>query len=63
MKAPEFDYHRPDTLQAALEILANTEDAAPLAGGQSLMPTLNMRLSKPDLLIDINQLDFVAFPS
>ena len=60
MKAPEFDYHRPDTLQAALEILANTEDAAPLAGGQSLMPMMNFRLARPEALVDLNHLPELA---
>ena len=58
MKAPKFRYVRADTLERALELLdRHGEDARVLAGGQSLMPTLNMRLSQPDILIDINRLD------
>ncbi len=58
MKAPKFRYVRVDTLERALELLdRHGEDARILAGGQSLMPTLNMRLSQPDILIDINRLD------
>ena len=58
MKAPKFRYVRVDTLERALELLdRHGEDARILAGGQSLMPTLNMRLSQPDILIDINRLE------
>ena len=58
MKAPRFSYVRPESLGSALELLAEHGDEARiLAGGQSLMPTLNMRLSEPRLLIDINRID------
>ncbi len=58
MKAPKFKYVRVESLDHALELLdKHGEDARILAGGQSLMPTLNMRLSQPELLIDINRLD------
>ena len=61
MKPPRFHYERPETLEAALRLLAeHGEDARILAGGQSLMPTLNMRLSQPALLIDINRVDALA---
>lgn len=57
MKAPRFGYARPQTLDEALRLLAqHGDDARVLAGGQSLMPTLNMRLSQPKLLIDINRI-------
>jgi carbon-monoxide dehydrogenase medium subunit len=57
MKAPAFRYARPATVEAALELLArHGEDAAVLAGGQSLLAALNMRLAAPALLIDINRL-------
>jgi carbon-monoxide dehydrogenase medium subunit len=57
MKAPNFLYRRPDTLEEALALLAdNAGDAQVLAGGQSLMPTLNMRLSSPRMLVDINRI-------
>lgn len=57
MKAPKFSYVRADSVEQVLELLAeHGEDARILAGGQSLMPTLNMRLSQPRLLIDINRL-------
>jgi carbon-monoxide dehydrogenase medium subunit len=58
MKAPRFLYRRPDTLEEALALLAdNAGEAQVLAGGQSLMPTLNMRLSSPGMLVDINRIE------
>lgn len=58
MKAPPFRYARPRTLDAALKLLADGgDDARLLAGGQSLVPALNMRLLEPALLIDINGVD------
>jgi carbon-monoxide dehydrogenase medium subunit len=57
MKAPHFRYARPATVEEALALLAHHgEDAAVLAGGQSLLAALNMRLAAPALLIDINRL-------
>jgi carbon-monoxide dehydrogenase medium subunit len=58
MKAPAFLYRRPHDIDEALALLGDhAGDAQVLAGGQSLMPTLNMRLSKPALLVDINRID------
>ncbi len=58
MKPAAFSYVKPATLGDALGLLSkHSGDAQVLAGGQSLVPTLNMRLSAPDLLIDINGLD------
>jgi len=55
LKAPPFSYARPRTLDAVLKLLAEGGgDARLLAGGQSLVPALNMRLLEPKLLIDIN---------
>ncbi len=57
MKAPCFDYARPETLAAVLALLAEHGDAAAvLAGGQSLMPMLNLRMTQPGLLVDINRI-------
>lgn len=54
MKAPDFAYARPEGLDAALALLAEHGGAAaPLAGGQSLMPMMNFRLSAPEVLIDL----------
>jgi carbon-monoxide dehydrogenase medium subunit len=56
MKAPDFGYDRPETLEAALAALAaGGPDARLLAGGQSLMPMLNFRVAAPSVLIDINR--------
>jgi carbon-monoxide dehydrogenase medium subunit len=61
VKAPRFSYVRAQSVAHVLELLAeHGEEARILAGGQSLMPTLNMRLSQPKLLIDINRLDVLA---
>src|SRR5262249_55594999 len=58
MKAPRFSYARPERLDEVFALLAqHGDDARILAGGQSLIPTLNMRLSQPKLLIDINRLE------
>ena len=56
MKPSPFDHHAPETLDEALDVLARTaEDAKVLAGGQSLIPLLNMRLAAPGHLVDINR--------
>lgn len=54
MKPAPFAYHRPSTLEAALEALAADPHAKVLAGGQSLVPLLSMRLAQPSALVDIN---------
>jgi len=57
MKAPSFAYARPDSLAEALGLLASHGEAARvLAGGQSLLASLNMRLSSPELLVDVTGL-------
>ena len=57
MKAPPFAYTRARHLAEVFELLGEYHDNAKiLAGGQSLMPALNMRLSSPELLIDISRL-------
>ncbi|HET8914030.1 MAG TPA: xanthine dehydrogenase family protein subunit M [Ktedonobacteraceae bacterium] len=57
MKPPRFRYTAPTLLEEALTLLANFgAEAKILAGGQSLIPLLNMRLAGPDYLIDINRI-------
>ena len=56
MKAPNFSYYEALTIEDAVKFKSTHEDSLFLAGGQSLMPTLNMRLSTPSSLIDINQI-------
>ena len=55
MKMPRFEYHAPDTIDEALALLAEHGDEAKvLAGGQSLIPLLAMRLARPTQVVDIN---------
>ena len=61
MKAASFAYHRPDTVDAAVKLLDEYgDDAKILAGGQSLVPMLAMRLTHFDNLIDISRVDELA---
>ncbi len=61
MKAPDFDYAAPETLDEALRLLkAPDVDAMPIAGGQSLVPMLNFRLAAPELLVDLNRIEELA---
>jgi carbon-monoxide dehydrogenase medium subunit len=55
MKPPPFSYHDPRTVEDALSLLSRLENAKLLAGGQSLMPMLNMRYVLPDHVIDLNK--------
>ncbi len=55
MKLPHVDYEAPKTVSEAVELLAEHQDeASVLAGGQSLIPLLALRLARPAVLIDIN---------
>jgi len=57
MKPAPFDYARPETLDEALALMAEYgDDAAPLAGGLSLGPMLNLRLARPAVVIDLGRL-------
>lgn len=60
MKPAPFQYHRAGTLAEAGEMLATLENARPLAGGQSLMPMMNMRYAMFDHLVDLNGVDELA---
>jgi aerobic carbon-monoxide dehydrogenase medium subunit len=62
MKPPLFDYHAPKTVEEALALLQRYGgDAKLLAGGQSLMPLLNFRLSRPAALVDLNRIPSLAY--
>ncbi len=62
MKPPRFQYLAPRELSEALELLAtHAEDAKVLAGGQSLIPILSMRLVRPSHVIDINRISALDF--
>jgi carbon-monoxide dehydrogenase medium subunit len=55
-----FDYQRPASVDEAVKALSTTSGAKILAGGQSLIPSLNLRLSAPELLVDITGLPGLA---
>ncbi|MFE0381824.1 FAD binding domain-containing protein [Streptomyces inhibens] len=62
MKPPAFQYHAPKSLPEALDTLNRVgHDGKVLAGGQSLIPILNMRLAAPGHLVDINGLSELAY--
>jgi len=61
MKPPPFQYHDPTTLSEAVALLGSLENAKLLAGGQSLMPMLNMRFVLPDHVIDLNRVDGLSY--
>ncbi|MBZ0280976.1 MAG: xanthine dehydrogenase family protein subunit M [Anaerolineae bacterium] len=56
MRPANFDYHRPGTVEEAVQLLANNGGAKALAGGHSLLPAMNLRLSTPDAIVDIGQI-------
>lgn len=60
MKPGPFTYHDPGTVAEVVSLLASHEDAKLLAGGQSLMPMMNMRFVVPDHVIDLNGVDGMA---
>ena len=61
MKPPPLRYERPDSLDEALAVLATHGDEAKvLAGGCSLVPMLNMRLARPEVLVDVNRIEGLA---
>lgn len=52
-----FEFHRPKTMKEAVSLLRKVENAKPLAGGQSLVPALRMRLASPAALVDLGALE------
>ena len=62
MKPAPFEYHRPETLDEALALLAaRGGEAKALAGGQSLIPAMNFRLARPATLVDLNGVAELAY--
>ena len=61
VKPPPFSYHSPTTVNEALALLGRLENAKLLAGGQSLMPMLNMRFVLPDHVIDLNRVEGLSY--
>jgi aerobic carbon-monoxide dehydrogenase medium subunit len=63
MKPAPFEYQAPTTLREGIELLASNPEAMVIAGGQSLMPVLALRLATPSLLVDLRRvpgLDAIA---
>src|SRR3954447_19976019 len=54
MKPPPFDYHAPETVEEALDLLVREPEARVLAGGQSLVQELKFRRIRPPALVDVN---------
>jgi CO/xanthine dehydrogenase FAD-binding subunit len=61
MKSASFEYHRPNHIDEACVILAADEDARIIAGGQSLVPMMAMRLVRPSRLVDIGRIAALAY--
>jgi carbon-monoxide dehydrogenase medium subunit len=61
MIAAQFDYVRAKTLDEALALLAQNEDAKILAGGHSLIPAMKLRLAQPPLLIDLGRIKDLSY--
>ncbi len=61
MIAAQFDYVRANTLDEALTLLAQNEDAKILAGGHSLIPAMKLRLAMPPLLVDIGRIKDLSY--
>ena len=57
MKPAPFEYERPTSVDAVLSLLATRNGGAKIiAGGQSLVPMMNFRVARPDVLVDINRI-------
>lgn len=62
MKPPPFDYYDPRSLEEAIGLLGQHQgDSKILAGGQSLIPLLNMRLARPGVIVDINRIPGMSY--
>src|SRR5947209_13405754 len=61
MKPAPFRYHTPRTIDEATGLLDALEDARVLAGGQSLMPMMNMRIVQPADIIDLNRVRGLSY--
>ena len=55
MKPVPFEYFRPETIEEVCHLLMEDDSARIIAGGQTLIPMLAMRLARPSYLIDINR--------
>src|SRR5207244_10844097 len=57
----QFDYVRANTLDEAVSLLAQNEDAKILAGGHSLIPAMKLRLAMPQMLVDIGRIKDLSY--
>jgi aerobic carbon-monoxide dehydrogenase medium subunit len=56
MKPCAFEYVKPDSIASTIDVLAKTDDARIMAGGQSLIPMMNLRMATPALVVDVGRL-------
>lgn len=62
MKPAAFEYHVPDSIEQALDLMSqHADDAKILAGGQSLVPAMNFRIAQPSMLIDLNRVAELSY--
>lgn len=62
MKPAAFEYFAPESVEEAVDLLqAHADDAKVLAGGQSLVPLMNMRLARPAVIVDINRIHALEY--
>ncbi|HSG44788.1 MAG TPA: xanthine dehydrogenase family protein subunit M [Anaerolineales bacterium] len=62
MKPAPFEYHVPDSIEQALDLMSrHVGEAQILAGGQSLVPAMNFRIAQPRRLIDLNRVDELSY--
>lgn len=62
MKPAPFEYHVPDSIEQALDLIGqHADDAKILAGGQSLVPAMNFRIAQPSMLIDLNRVTELSY--
>jgi aerobic carbon-monoxide dehydrogenase medium subunit len=61
VKFPRFRYRAPSSLDEAVSLLASDPQAKVLAGGQSLLPLLALRMAQPDVLVDVSELAELSF--
>jgi aerobic carbon-monoxide dehydrogenase medium subunit len=61
MTPKKFDYYSPSTISEAIQVLHDNEDAKVLAGGQSLLALMKLRLAAPTLLVDISKLQDLSY--
>ena len=61
MIPPSFDYEAPTSVKEAVAILGKNPEAKILAGGQSLIALMKLRLASPEVLVDINKIEGLGY--